>query len=78
MAAVTMDHEGKKFSQVEWVAVMAAMFRDCKIEPRLERNESFEDGSLRLLDFIENNTEYGGLLLRLTNPRRVPLVCRQR
>ncbi|KAK4184521.1 cytochrome P450 [Podospora australis] len=73
------DCPGKKFSQVEWVAFMATMFRDYKVEPRLEHpGESPEQARGRVLDYIEKDSDYGGLLLQLMHPERIPLVWTRR
>lgn len=68
------DCPGKRFSQVEWVALMAALFRDWKVEIRLEENESLSEAQERTRRFIDENTDYGGLLLQLMHPEQLPLV----
>ncbi|KAI1087191.1 cytochrome P450 [Rostrohypoxylon terebratum] len=68
------DCPGKRFSQVEWVAILAALFRDWKVQPSLQENETHIEAQARVMDFIEKNTDYGGLLLQLIHPERVPLV----
>ncbi|KAF2177971.1 cytochrome P450 [Zopfia rhizophila CBS 207.26] len=70
----TRDCPGKRFSQVEWVAIMAALFRDWKVEPRRQGNETFTEARTRVLNFIDKNTDYGGLLLQLMHPESLPLV----
>ncbi|KAI1654488.1 cytochrome P450 [Daldinia decipiens] len=72
------DCPGKKFSKVEWVAILAALFRDWKVEPRLLENETFAEARTRTLDFIEKETDYGGLLLQLMHPEKLPLVWSHR
>ncbi|KAH8772005.1 putative cytochrome P450 [Diaporthe sp. PMI_573] len=72
------DCPAKRFSQVEWVALLASMFRDWKVEPLRHETETCEESETRVLDFIEKNTEYGGLLLQLMHPERVPLVWSRR
>ncbi|KAL2151438.1 hypothetical protein VTH82DRAFT_6536 [Thermothelomyces myriococcoides] len=72
------DCPGKRFSQVEWVAFLAALFRDWKVEPQLRDGETFADARTRVLDFIEADTGYGGLLLQLMHPEHVPLVWKPR
>lgn len=72
------DCPGKKFSQVEWVAIMAALFRDWKVAPQQESNETFAETQKRVQSFIDENTDYGGLLLQLMNPESLPLVCSRR
>ncbi|OTB18118.1 hypothetical protein K445DRAFT_308759 [Daldinia sp. EC12] len=72
------DCPGKKFSKVEWVAILAALFRDWKVEPRLLEKETFAEARTRILNFIEKETGYGGLLLQLAHPEKVPLVWSRR
>ncbi|KAL2016804.1 hypothetical protein VTK56DRAFT_2973 [Thermocarpiscus australiensis] len=72
------DCPGKRFSQVEWVAFLAAMFRDWRVEPLRSEGETFAEARTRVLDFIEKDTDYGGLLLQLMHPERVPLVWSRR
>ncbi|KAI0006823.1 cytochrome P450 [Xylariaceae sp. FL0662B] len=72
------DCPGKRFSQVEWVAILAALFRDWQVQPRLQENETLAEEQVRILDFIERNTDYGGLLLQLMHPERLPLVWSRR
>lgn len=69
---------GKRFSQVEWVAFLAAMFRDRKVELLRMGDETAEEARRRALDFIDSDSDYGGLLLQLMHPERVPLVWRAR
>ena len=72
------DCPAKKFSQVEWVGILAALFREWKVEPRQLENETFAETRTRVLNFIEENTDYGGLLLQLMHPERLPLVWSSR
>ncbi|KAK4157556.1 cytochrome P450 [Chaetomidium leptoderma] len=72
------DCPGKRFSQVEWVAFLAAMFRDWKVEPQLQDQETFDEARTRVLDFVEKDSGYGGLLLQLMHPEKVPLVWSRR
>ncbi|KAI0121935.1 cytochrome P450 [Daldinia grandis] len=72
------DCPGKKFSKVEWVAILAALFRDWKVEPQLLGNETLEEARTRTLGFIEKETGYGGLLLQLMHPEKLPLIWSHR
>lgn len=72
------DCPGKRFSQVEWVAIVASLFRDWKVDLIPSKGESVTEAQDRVLDFIEKNTEYGGLLLQLMDPERIPLVWNAR
>ncbi|KAH8883485.1 cytochrome P450-like protein [Thozetella sp. PMI_491] len=72
------DCPAKKFSQVEWVALLAALFRDWKVEPQRLENETAAEAQTRAAEFIEKDSSYGGLLLQLMHPERVPLVWSRR
>ncbi|KAK4142934.1 cytochrome P450-like protein [Dichotomopilus funicola] len=72
------DCPGKRFSHVEWAAFLAAMFRDWKVEPQQLPGETFAESRTRVLDFVEKDTDYGGLLLQLMHPEKVPLVWSRR
>ncbi|KAK3291995.1 cytochrome P450-like protein [Chaetomium fimeti] len=74
----TRDCPGKRFSHVEWVALLAAMFRDWKVELQPQAGETFDAARKRVLDFVEADTGYGGLLLQMMHPERVPLVWSRR
>ena len=74
----TRDCPGKRFSHVEWVAFVAAMLRDWKVEPQLQPGETFAEARTRVLDFIDKDSGYGALLLQLMHPERVPLVWSRR
>ena len=68
---------GKKFSQVEFVASMAAIFRDWYVEPLLEEGESLEVARKRVLKLVEEDTGQV-LLLQMLHPERAPLVWKRR
>lgn len=74
----TRDCPAKRFSQVEWVAILAALFRDWKVKPLQLDHETPAEARMRVLGFIEKNTDYGGLLLQLMHPERLPLVWSSR
>jgi cytochrome P450 len=72
------DCPGKKFSQVEFVATMAALFRDWRVDPApLHDGESREEAQKRVLDLIEHDSA-PVLLLQMLHPERAPLVWRRR
>ncbi|KAK4097301.1 cytochrome P450 [Parathielavia hyrcaniae] len=73
------DCPAKKFSQVEFVATMAALFRDWRVEPeRLNGGrESREEAQKRVLRLIEEDSA-PVLLLQMLHPERAPLVWRRR
>jgi cytochrome P450 len=68
---------GKKFSQVEFVATMAAVLKDWVVEPKLFGGETLEQGRQRVVRFVEENAGLG-LLLQVLHPERTPLVWRRR
>lgn len=69
---------GKKFSQVEFVAAMAGLFRDWRVEPVLEAGESeLRVARKRIMDMVENDTGQV-LLLQLLHPERAALAWKQR
>lgn len=69
---------GKKFSQVEFVATMAALFRDWRVDPVLEAGETdLGMARKRVMDVAENDTGQV-LLLQLLQPERVALSWKRR
>lgn len=73
------DCPGRKFSQVEFVATMATLFKDARLDPVLRREdgETLEAARKRVLNYIETDTGYV-LLIQLLHPERCPLVWTQR
>ncbi|KAL9098342.1 MAG: hypothetical protein Q9163_005984 [Psora crenata] len=67
---------GKKFSQVEFVAVMAVLFRDWKVSPKLKYGESMEQAQQRVMDVVNDST--CKITLRMNNPESVGLVWTKR
>ena len=68
---------GKRFSQVEVVAALAAIFLDCRVDPVLESGESEEAARSRILHQIGTDSAQV-LLLQMLHPERVPLVWRRK
>lgn len=68
---------GKKFSQVEFVASMAALLKKRYVEPKILGNESMEQARRRVLKLVEEDTGQV-LLLQMLHPERAPLVWKQR
>ena len=67
---------GKKFAQVEFVAVVAALFRDHRAEPVRRSGENAEAANTRVLDVVkDSNVE---LLLQMRNPQNVQVVWNKR
>lgn len=67
------DCPGRKFSQVEFVATMASLFRDSRVDPVRFEGETIEDARKRVLDLIEMDSGMV-LLLQMLHPERAPLV----
>lgn len=71
------DCVGRKFSQVEFVAVMASLFRDWKVNPALADGETPEAARKRIHTQIETDT--GPVLpLQMLHPETLPLVWSRR
>ena len=72
------DCPGRKFSQVEFVAALAVLFRDSwRVEPVVKAGESLAAARRRVVDLIK--TDSGSvLLLQMLHPERVPLVWREK
>jgi cytochrome P450 len=71
------DCVGRKFSQVEFVAVMASVFRDWRVDPVLADGETPEASRKRVLDQIEMDSA-PVLLLQMLHPERSPLTWSRR
>lgn len=68
------DCPGRKFSQVEFVATMAALFRNgWRVEPVTKPGESLNSARKRVVDLIENDSG-SVLLFQMLHPERAPLV----
>ncbi|KAK9799861.1 putative Cytochrome P450 [Seiridium cardinale] len=73
----TRDCPGKKFSQVEFVALMVGLFRQWRVDPvKKHPGESMEEARRRVLNLIKEDTGWG-LLLQMLHPERAPLVWRK-
>ena len=67
---------GKKFAQVEHVAVMVAMFRDHYVAPLRRSGESQEAARERAAASVRDTGML--LLLQMLHPERTPLVWKER
>ncbi|KAI5920166.1 cytochrome P450 [Camillea tinctor] len=73
----TRDCPGKKFSQVEFVALMVGLFWQWRVDPVKEHpDESMEAARQRVLDLIRGDSGWV-LLLQMLHPERAPLVWRK-
>ncbi|KAI1192937.1 cytochrome P450 [Nemania serpens] len=66
------DCPGKKFSQVEFTATMAVLFRNSRVRPVVKGGETDAMARSRVMDLIENDSG-AVLLLQLLHPERAPL-----
>ncbi len=67
---------GKKFAQVEFVAVMAALFRNHRVEPVPQAGETLSEARQRVLEVVkDSNVE---LLLQMRDPNNVKVKWRRR
>jgi cytochrome P450 len=71
------DCPGRKFSQVEFVATMATLFREWTVEPVLLQGETPGQARQRVLDLIHNESQ-PVLLLQMLHPEKAPLVWKRR
>jgi cytochrome P450 len=67
---------GKKFSQVEFVAVIARLFQKSRVTPKLEVGEKQEDAFKRTKDVVADSVL--DVTLHMTHPEKVRLVWRDR
>ncbi|KAI1163350.1 cytochrome P450 [Nemania serpens] len=63
---------GKKFSQIEFVATMAVLFKDWRVSPQRSEGEKDADARGRLLRLISTDSAQV-LLLQMLHPERAPL-----
>lgn len=73
----TRDCPGKKFSQVEFVALMVGLFGQWRVEPAKDHpGESTEAARQRVVKLIGEDSGWV-LLLQMLHPERAPLVWRK-
>ena len=63
---------GKKFSQVEFVAAMATLFHQHRVEPVPQANEDIQMARKRVVKLVEEDTGQV-LLLKMLHPERAVL-----
>lgn len=66
------DCPGRKFSQVEFVATIASLFRDSRVDPVCFDGETIADARNRVLHLIKTDSAMV-LLLQMLHPERAPL-----
>lgn len=67
---------GRKFSQVEFVAAIATLFRGQRVQPMVEDGESVEEARKRLMGLLEDMSLT--TTLRMNHPERLKLVWGER
>lgn len=67
---------GQKMSQLEFVTVIATLFRRCKASPKLKDGEDIEEARRRLLGCMEDSQ--AGLTLQMTKPQDVDIRWERR
>lgn len=68
---------GQKFSQVEFVAAIASLFRNWKIKPVLEKGEDDAAARLRIERLVEKESGMV-LLLQMLHPEKAVLTWERR
>ncbi|MCJ1384453.1 hypothetical protein MMC17_007569 [Xylographa soralifera] len=68
---------GKKFSQVEFVATLAGLFRDWRVDPVPEPSEDMELARKRVMRMVEEDTGQV-LLLQMLHPEKAALAWKRR
>jgi cytochrome P450 len=67
----TRSCPGRKFAQVEHVAVMASLFRAHRVQPVLRAGESMKQASKRIMDVIDDRGMK--LLMQMLHPENAVL-----
>ncbi|KJZ78262.1 hypothetical protein HIM_02300 [Hirsutella minnesotensis 3608] len=71
------DCPGRKFSQVEFVATVASLFRDWRVDPLTFKGETLDEARQRVLELIHKDSAMV-LLIQMLHPERAPLVWSRR
>ena len=67
---------GKKFAQVEFVAIFATLFRKHTVKPVLKYGETAEEARVRLFTKVQDVDLYASF--RVHNPEALPLLWEER
>lgn len=67
---------GKKFAQVEHVAIMATLFREHRVRPVLQAGESMEQALKRIMNVVEDKGMV--LLMQMLHPENAVLEWQKR
>ncbi|KAI0382675.1 putative cytochrome P450 [Hypomontagnella monticulosa] len=71
------DCPGRKFSQVEFVATLASLFRDWRVDPLTFEGETLDMARERVLNLIKTDSAMV-LLQQMLHPEKAPLVWSRR
>jgi cytochrome P450 len=63
---------GKKFAQVEFVAVIARLFKNGRVRPKFEAGEKLEDAVRRVKEVVEDSQL--DITLNMIHPERAGLI----
>jgi cytochrome P450 len=66
---------GRKFAQVEFVAVIAKLFQKHEVEPVLEHDETMKQARQRALD--QANHSIVNMTLQMADPKNVKLAWKE-
>ncbi|KAI1262025.1 cytochrome P450 [Xylariaceae sp. FL1019] len=69
---------GKKFAQVEFVAVIAYLFGNYRVRPVLEKGETLEQAKARVQEVVEDSSLEASPTLKMRHPEKVALVWSSR
>jgi cytochrome P450 len=69
---------GKKFSQVELVAVLAYIFRSYTVQPKTQNGESIEQARRRIFETSLTINHEGKMLYEISHPETIALVWTKR
>ena len=67
---------GKKFAQVEFVATMAVLFRDHRVQPVAQKGEALSQARVRVLNVVKDSRMQ--LLLNMRDPNSVAVTWSRR
>jgi cytochrome P450 len=69
---------GKRFSQVEMVAVLAIIFKDYTVQPVTRDGESMEQARQRIFDTSLTIDHEGRMLFEISHPETIALTWKKR
>ena len=63
---------GKKFAQIEFVAVVAWLFRRNRVRPKVEAGEKIEETFRTVKEIVDDSELY--VTLKMKHPERIRLI----